>query len=67
MTSHTASAVPFVDDDFLVQQRAELSARRTAYLEQVARLAAAVDELANTAAAAAAGFRPCRHCRPGVG
>jgi DnaK suppressor protein len=46
MTSHTASAVPFVDDDFLVHQRAELSARRTAYVEQVARLAAAVDELA---------------------
>jgi DnaK suppressor protein len=48
MTSHTASAVPFVDDDFRIQQRAELAARRTAYLEQVERLDSAVDELATT-------------------
>ncbi len=46
MTSSTASAVPFVDDDFLASQRAELTARRAAYREQVERLSAAVDELA---------------------
>jgi RNA polymerase-binding transcription factor DksA len=46
MTSHTASAVPFVDDDFLVRRRAALVARRAAYLEQVERLSAAADELA---------------------
>jgi DnaK suppressor protein len=46
MTSHTASAVPFVDDDFLVRQRGELAARRAGYLEQVERLSAAVEELA---------------------
>jgi DnaK suppressor protein len=46
MTSSTASAVPFVDDDFLAHQRAELTARRGAYREQVERLSAAADELA---------------------
>jgi RNA polymerase-binding transcription factor DksA len=46
MTFHVASVVPFVDDDFLVRQRAELSARRAAYLEQVERLGAAAEELA---------------------
>ena len=46
MTSSTASAIPFVDDDFLVHQRAELKARRGAYREQVERLTAAADELA---------------------
>ena len=46
MTSTTASAVPFVDDDFLAHQRAELTARRGAYREQVERLSAAADELA---------------------
>ena len=46
MTSHHASAVPFIEDDFLLHQRAELSARRAAYREQVERLSAAVDELA---------------------
>lgn len=46
MTSSTASAVPFVEDDFLVRQRAELTARRAAYREQLERLSAAVDELA---------------------
>ena len=46
MTSSTASAVPFVDDDFLVHQRAELTARRAAYREQVERLTVAADELA---------------------
>ena len=46
MTSSTASAVPFVDDDFLVHQRGELTARRAAYREQVGRLTAAADELA---------------------
>jgi len=46
MTSHTASAVPFVDDGFLARQRAELVVRRAAYLEQAERLSAAVEELA---------------------
>jgi DnaK suppressor protein len=46
MTSSTASAPSFVEDDFLLQQRAELAARRAAYREQVERLAAAADELA---------------------
>lgn len=46
MTSHTASAVPFVNDDYLPRQRAELTARRTAYREQVDRLSAAAAELA---------------------
>ena len=48
MTSSTASRVSYVRDDFLVQQRAELAARRAAYREQVERLGAAMDELAQT-------------------
>lgn len=46
MTRSTATAVPFSDDEFLVLQRAELNARRTAYREQVDRLSAAAEELA---------------------
>jgi DnaK suppressor protein len=46
MTSTTATAVPYVEDEFLIRQRRELGARRVAYREQVERLSAAVDELA---------------------
>lgn len=46
MTSISASAVQYVDDDFLLRQRHELSARRASYREQVERLSAAVEELA---------------------
>jgi len=46
MTSHTASAVPFVYDDYLARQRSELAARGAAYREQVDRLSAAGAELA---------------------
>lgn len=46
MTPSTATAVPIVPDDFLLRQRAELGARRASYREQVERLSAAVDELA---------------------
>ena len=46
MTSSTASPFTFVEDDFLVQQRAALAVRRASYREQVERLSAAVDELA---------------------
>jgi hypothetical protein len=40
MTSHTASAVPFVDADFLLQPRAELSLAAVDELAPVARLQA---------------------------
>ncbi|HEX2048185.1 MAG TPA: TraR/DksA C4-type zinc finger protein [Acidimicrobiales bacterium] len=50
MTSSTASAIPHVDDDFLLGQRRELTGRRAAYREQVERLAAAADELAQAQA-----------------
>lgn len=46
MNSTTASAVQDVDDDFLLHQRSELSARRESYREQVERLSATADELA---------------------
>jgi RNA polymerase-binding transcription factor len=46
MTSRTAPAVPFLDDDVLLGQRAALAARRRAYHEQVERLLDAFDELA---------------------
>lgn len=46
MTSSSATALPYVDDAFLRRQRGELSGRRAAYREQVERLTAAVDELA---------------------
>ena len=46
MTSNTASAVPFTRDDFLLRQRGELTARRASYREQLDRLSAAVEELA---------------------
>ena len=46
MSSTTASVIAYVDDDFLLRQRGELNARRRSYREQVARLAAAADELA---------------------
>ncbi len=45
MTSTTASGIA-VFDDFLHGQRAELAARRASYREQVERLVAAADELA---------------------
>jgi RNA polymerase-binding transcription factor DksA len=47
MTSTTSSLTAYVDDDFLLRQRGELSARRRSYREQVERLAAAADELAD--------------------
>ncbi len=50
MTS-PASAIQYVDDDFLLHQRRELGARRAAYREQVERLSAAVDELAQASEA----------------
>ena len=46
MQSITASAIRDVDDDFLLHQRGELSARRASYREQVERFSAAVEELA---------------------
>src|SRR4051812_13495070 len=46
MTSRTASSSSYVKDDFLLHQRAELATRRASYREQVERLAAAADELA---------------------
>ena len=46
MTSTTSSATAYVDDDFLVRQRGELDARRLSYREQVDRLSASADELA---------------------
>ena len=46
MTSSTASSMQFPRDDFLRRQRGELTARRASYREQVERLSAAVDELA---------------------
>ena len=48
MSSGTASVFAYVDDDFLLRQRGELNARRIAYREQVERLAAAADELAES-------------------
>ncbi len=47
MTTSTASAIPFVEDDFLVHQRRQLTAARSLYREQVERWSAAVDELAD--------------------
>lgn len=51
MTSHAASTVAFADDEFLLRQRAELGARRAGYLEQVDRLSAAAQELAEAGTA----------------
>ena len=51
MTSTTASAVQYVDDDFLLHQRRELSARRASYREQVERLSTAAEELAQASEA----------------
>ena len=48
MSSSTASVVAYVDDDFLLRQRGELNARRLSYREQVDRLSAAADELADS-------------------
>jgi DnaK suppressor protein len=50
MSSTTASVIAYVDDDFLLRQRGELSARRRSYREQVDRLAAAAEELAEAGA-----------------
>ena len=47
MSSSTAS-VAYVDDDFLLRQRGELNTRRLSYREQVDRLSAAADELADS-------------------
>ena len=44
--SSTTHVIAYVDDDFLLRQRGELNARRRSYREQVARLSAAADELA---------------------
>ena len=46
MSSTTASVIAYADDDFLLRQRRELNARRRSYREQVERLAAAAEELA---------------------
>lgn len=48
MTSPTAAAVPYANDEFLAGQRSELTARRASYSDQATRLAAAVEELADT-------------------
>ncbi len=45
-STSTASALPLIEDDFLLRQRRELAARRGAYREQVERLTAAAEELA---------------------
>jgi DnaK suppressor protein len=50
MTPTTASASPHIDDEFLVHQRRELTSRRATYREQVERLSAAADELAQAQA-----------------
>ncbi|MGI8810392.1 MAG: TraR/DksA family transcriptional regulator [Acidimicrobiales bacterium] len=51
MPSNSATAVQYVDDDFLLRQRRELGARRASYREQVQRLSVAVDELAQASEA----------------
>ena len=56
MTSTTASAISPVDDDFLLRQRRELTGRRASYREQVERLSAAADELAQAQAGEAPDF-----------
>ncbi len=56
MTSSTASAIPHVDDDFLLRQRRELTGRRASYREQVERLSAAAEELAQAQAGEAPDF-----------
>lgn len=48
--STTASVIAYVDDGFLLRQRGELNARRLSYREQVERLAAAAEELADAGA-----------------
>ena len=48
MSSSTASVVAYADDDFLLRQRGELNARRIFYREQVDRLSAAAEELAES-------------------
>ena len=50
MTSITASVIEYVDDGFLLRQRGELDARRRSYRQQVERLAAAAEELADAGA-----------------
>ena len=50
MTATTASAISHVDDQFLAHQRRELTSRRASYREQVERLSAAADELAQAQA-----------------
>ena len=48
MSSSTASVVAYADDDFLLRRRGELNTRRLSYCEQVDRLSAAADELAES-------------------
>ena len=47
MSSITAPVIACVDDDFLLRQHGELHARRRSYLEQIDRLSATADELAD--------------------
>ena len=47
MTPTTSSVTVYVDDGFLLRQRGELNARRRSYRQQMERLAAAADELAD--------------------
>ncbi len=51
MTSNSASAVRYIDDDFLLRQRHALGARGASHREQVERLSAAVEELAQASEA----------------
>lgn len=50
MSPTSASVIAYADDDFLLRQRGELNARRRSYREQVERLAAAAEELAEAGA-----------------
>ena len=47
MSPTSASAVQYIDDDFLLHQRRELGARRASHRDQVERLSDAVEELAH--------------------
>jgi RNA polymerase-binding transcription factor DksA len=51
MVPSTACATPFVEDEFLRRQRAELCARRASSREQIDRLTAAAEELASAGGA----------------
>ena len=45
--SHNVSVITSVDDDFVLRQRGELSARRISAREQIDRLGAAIEEFAD--------------------